>query len=147
MTTRTMATPLAADDFSGLRRELEVGIRLAPTRATAPAAAKALAAFLDAEPTVPVRLAGLAADDSRVLLTLAITLGTVDDIKTAGAASRAAVLLVQRIVDALAAYDPAFTALPEPSSAQARLAAHVTGRAGDGRHSLAVVVRTLVAVA
>ena len=146
VTTTSTATPLAVDDFTGLRRELEIGIQVAPTRATAPAAAKALAAFLDAEPNVPVRLAGLAATDSRVVLTLGLTMGTVDDIKAAGATSRAAVLLVQRIVDALAAYDPAFATLPEPSSAEARLATHVTAHAGDGRHSLAVVVRALASV-
>ena len=147
MTTSTAVTPLAADDFTGLRRELEVAIRLAPTRASAPAAAKALAAFLDAEPDVPVRLAGLAADDAHVLLTVAVVLGSVDDIKTAGAPARAAVLLVQRIVDALAAYDPAFATLPEPSSAEARLAAHVMGMAAGDQPALALVVRTLATVA
>jgi hypothetical protein len=113
-----------ADAFAGLRRELEIGLRLAPTRASAPAAAKALAAYLDAEPSVPVRLAGLAVDDSRVLITVAVVLGEIDDIKVAGGHSRAAVRLLQRLIDELVAYDPAFATLPAPTSAEARLAAH-----------------------
>ena len=124
--TRADRTPLAAPDtYAGLRREFEIGLRLAPTRASAAVAAKSLAAFLDAEPGIPVRLAGLAADDSRVLITIAVTLGEISDIKVAGESSRAAVRLLQQIVDHLAAYDPAFTAIPDPSSAEARLAAHV----------------------
>lgn len=130
-----------SDTYAGLRREIDVAVRLAPTRSTAPAAAKALAAFLDAEPGVPVRLVGLAADDSRVIITLAVGLGTIDDVKVAGPASRAAVLLLQRIVDELAAYDPAFATLPEPSSPEARLAAHVV--AHPDRLSILTVARQL----
>ena len=134
-------TPIGAHDtYAGLRRELEIGLRLAPTRATAAVAAKSLAAILDAEPSVPVRLAGLAVDDSRVLITIAVTLGEISDIKVAGGHSRAAVLLLQRIVDQIEAYDPAFAALPEPSSAEARLAAHVLA---SPEHTVASAVRRL----
>ena len=73
------------DDYAGLRRELEIGLTLAPTRASAVAAAKSVAAYLDADPRVTVRLAGLGSDDSRILITLAVTLGTVDEIKVADA--------------------------------------------------------------
>ncbi len=132
------------DEYAGLRRELEIGVRLAPTRASAAPAAKALAAFLDEQPGVPVRLAAIATDESRVLITVAVTLGTVDDIKTAAPDARAAVRLLQRIVDDLAGYDPAFVTLPSPAAAEARLAAHVYG-AGSGM-SLPVVVRQLVSV-
>ena len=128
------------DSYAGLRRDLEIGLRLAPTRAAAAVAAKSLAAFLDAEPTVPVRLAGLSVDDSRVLITIAVTLGEITDIKVAGGHSRAAVLLLQRIVDELAAYDPAFATVPDPSSAEARLAAHVVARP---EHSVESAVRQL----
>jgi hypothetical protein len=116
------------DEFAGLRRELEIGLCLAPTRVSAVPAAKALAAYLDGEPGVAVRLAGLACDDSRVLITLGVCLGSVDEIKTADPVSRAAVLFIQRIVDELAAYDPAFVTLPAPASAEARLALHVMAR-------------------
>ena len=102
------------DDYAGLRRELEIGLTLAPTRASAVAAAKSIAAYLDDDPRVTVRLAGLGASDSRILITLAVTLGTVDEIKVADARSRTAVLFLQRIVDDLSAYDPAFVTLPAP---------------------------------
>ena len=142
-TTPMARTPMGHDTYEGLRRELEVGLRLAPTRASAAVAAKSLAALLDAEPTVPVRLAGLAVDDSRVLITVAVTLGEVSDIKVAGGHSRAAVLLLQRIVDALAAYDPAFATLPAPTSSEARLAAHVLAHP---EHTVESAVRRLVHV-
>lgn len=132
------------DDFSGMRRELEVGLRLAPTAVAAPAAAKSLAAYLDSEPDVPVRLAGLSVDSSRVLMTIAVTLGTIDDIKVAGDTSRAAVCLLQRIVDDLSACDPAFVAVPDPMSAEARLAAQVT--AHPDRWSLVAAARRLASV-
>lgn len=128
------------DTYAGLRRDLEIGLRLAPTRSAAAVAAKSLAAFLDAEPTVPVRLAGLSVDDSRVLLTIAVTLGDISDIKVAGGHSRAAVLLLQRIVDELSAYDPAFATVPDPSSAEARLAAQVLTRP---EHTVESAVRQL----
>jgi hypothetical protein len=113
-------------EFAGLHRELEIGMQLAPTRSAAPSAAKSLAALMDAEPAVPVRIAALGASDSRVLITIAVTLGAVDAIKVAAPESRAALGLLQRIVDDLAGYDPAFVALPHPTSAEARLAAHVS---------------------
>lgn len=131
------------DEFAGLRRELEIGLTLAPTRASAVAAAKSAAAYLDDDPRVTVRLAGLGADDSRILITLAVTLGTVDEIKVADARSRAAVLFLQRIVDELASYDPAFVTLPAPGSFEARAAALATA---SGTESVASTVERLVAI-
>jgi hypothetical protein len=131
------------DEFAGLRRELEIGLTLAPTRASAVAAAKSAAAYLDDDPRVTVRLAGLGADDSRILITLAVTLGTVDEIKVADARSRAAVLFLQRIVEELASYDPAFVTLPAPGSFEARAAALATA---SGTESVASTVERLVAI-
>jgi len=131
------------DEYAGLRRELEIGLTLAPTRASAVAAAKSIAAYLDDDPRVTVRLAGLGASDSRILITLAVTLGTVDEIKVADARSRIAVTFLQRIVDELAAYDPAFVTLPEPSSFEARAA--VLAMAA-GAESVASTVERLVAI-
>jgi hypothetical protein len=133
------------DDFAGMRRELEIGLCVAPTRARAVPAAKALAAYLDADPGTPVRLAGLACDDSRVLITIAVCLGSVDEIKTADPASRTAVLLIQRIVDELSAYDPAFVTLPAATSAEARLAAHVVARHEAGQDAVLAAVGHLAA--
>ena len=130
------------DDFAGLRRELEIGLVIAPTRAGAVAAAKAVAAYLDDDPRVTVRLAGLGADDSRILITLAVTLGTIDEIKVADARSRTAVLFLQRLVDDLACYDPALVTLPDPTSFEARAAALATA----DESSIPGTVERLVAV-
>lgn len=119
-------SPVHLSEFAGMRRELEVGLLLAPTHVAAVPAAKALAAFLDSEPTVPVRLAGLATDGGRVRLTVAVTLGSVEDIKAASDPARCALRLLQRIVDDLSAYDPAFVRLPDPASVEAELAAHIS---------------------
>ena len=118
----------SVSEFAGLQRELEIGVQIAPSRPTAPAAAKCLAAFLDAEYGVRVRLAALGTSESRVLITIAVTLGSIDDIKVAAPESRRALELLQRIVDNLSAYDPAFVTLPHPSSAEAQLAGHVSRR-------------------
>jgi hypothetical protein len=131
------------DEYAGLRRELEIGLTLAPTRASAVAAAKSIAAYLDDDPRVTVRLAGLGASDSRILITLAVTLGTVDEIKVADARSRTAVSFLQRIVDELAAYDPAFVTLPAPSSFEARAAVLTMA---SGTASVASTVERLVAI-
>ena len=73
---------------AGLRKTFEVGIALAPCGQAATVAAKALAAFLDEHPSTPVRLAGLAVHGSRVTITVAVSLGTVDDLKAGAINSR-----------------------------------------------------------
>jgi hypothetical protein len=131
------------DEYAGLRRELEIGLTLAPTRASAVAAAKSVVAYLDDDPRVTVRLAGLGASDSRILITLAVTLGTVDEIKIAAARSRIAVTFLQRMVDEFGAYDPAFATLPAPTSFEARAAALAMA---SGAKSVASTVERLVAI-
>jgi len=130
------------NEYAGLRRELEIGLRIAPTRESAVAAAKAMASYLDDDPTVAVRLAGVCGDTSRVTFTLAICLGTIEEIKGADATSRSALGLIQRIIDSLAAYDPSFVTLPHAASPEARLAAHLVS-AVDGEMS--TVITRLVA--
>lgn len=117
----------APTPFAGLRREFEVGLRLSPTPTSALAAAKALAAILDAAP-VATRLAGVGTGGGRVHLTVAVTLGTIDEVKTAAKPARHALALMQRVVDDLAAYDPALVLLPDEASPEARLAAAVQDR-------------------
>jgi hypothetical protein len=131
------------DDYAGLRRELEIGLTLAPTRASAVVAAKSIAAYLDADPRVTVRLAGLGSDDSRILITLAVTLGTVDEIKVADPRSRTAMLFLQTVIDELSVYDPAFATLPAPTSFEARAAALAMA---SGAASVASTVERLVAI-
>jgi len=138
------------DEYAGLRRELEIGLRIAPTLASAIPAAKSVASYLDADTQVAVRLVGMTRDGSRLIMTLGICLGTIGEIKAAEPASRAAVLLIQNLVDGLAAYDPAFVTLPDPSSPAARIAAHVISLASSptaaARPALESTVRQLVAV-
>jgi len=129
---------------AGLRKTFEVGIALAPCGQAATVAAKALAAFLDEHPSTPVRLAGLAVHGSRVTITVAVSLGTVDDLKAGAMNSRQALAAIQDLIDHLGAYDPAITALPDPSTAEAELA-HV-GRTSR-QHTLDSVVGQLAAAA
>jgi len=124
-------SPVIIDPLDGLRRELEIGLALTSCRSAAAAAAKALSAILDDEGVVPVRVAGVAPVDGHLRITLAITLGSIDEIKSAQGPSREALVLVRRIVDDLAAYDPAFTRLPDPASAEARLGERLMDRTED----------------
>ncbi len=135
------------NEYAGLRREFEVALRIAPTRASAAPAAKSIAAYLDSAPDVRVRIAGLSLDESRLHITLAITLGTIDDIKVAAPEPRSAVQLLQGIVEDLRCYDPALVTLPDPSSSEARLAAVAVARQGTSSSSLGDTVRMLASVA
>jgi hypothetical protein len=116
------------DEYAGLHRTFEVGLRLAPTMASAAAVAKATASYLDREDSVPVRLAGLSREGSRMHITLAISLGSIDDVKVAASNSRAAVLLLETLVEELSAYDPALVALPDAHSPEAQRAVDATRR-------------------
>lgn len=129
-----------------LRRSLDIGLRIAPTVAAATPAAKALAARLD-DISTPVRLAGISRDGTRIHLTLAITLGEIDDIKSGAPGPRAAVRSLQRLIEEMSAYDPALVLLPDRSSPEARLAAEITRRARTSGHAPWVsAVAHLVAV-
>ena len=110
---------------SGLLPLVEVGLRLAPTAAASGAAAAEIARCLEQAPSAAVRIAAVGREGSRVLVTLAVTLGTVDEVKSAAAPARAALELLSSIVERLAAFDPAFTGLPHASSTDARIAAEI----------------------
>ena len=119
---------LRIHEYAGLHRTIEIGLRLAPTLASAAAVAKATASYLDRDDAVPVRLAGLSREGSRMHITLAIGLGSIDDVKVAAPNSRAAVLLLETLVTELSAYDPSLVALPDAASPEARrAAAHTRG--------------------
>jgi hypothetical protein len=114
------------DEYAGLHRTVEIGLRLAPTMASAAAVAKAAASYIDRDDTVPVRLAGLSCEGSRMHITLAISLGSIDEVKVAAPNSRAAVILLETLVEQLSAYDPALVALPDAHSPEAQRAAVAT---------------------
>ena len=130
-------------DALGLDRHVELGLTVSPLASAATSTAKALAAYLDSHPVVPVRLAGLGTQGGRVVFTLGVTMGSLEDVKTGASGAREAVLLLQSLVDDFAAHDPAFSILPEAHSLEARLAHEVT--VGARRLELATAVERLVA--
>ena len=113
-------------EYAGLCRELEVGLRIAPTRTAAPAVARRVAALLETTPEITVRLAELECSGTLVHITLAVCLGTIEQIKAAEPRSRAAVEFLCAACDAFAAHDPAFVTLPAQVSALERAFADVT---------------------
>lgn len=110
---------------AGLQRVVEVGLRVAPTVACAPAAAAAMCELLESPLDAPVRIVGVGTEGNRIVVTLAITVGTTTDITAGAPAARLAVGMVARLVESLAAYDPAFTALPDPDSVDAMIGSRV----------------------
>ncbi|MDO8732067.1 MAG: hypothetical protein Q7L55_05775 [Actinomycetota bacterium] len=118
------ALPLSqfGSEFSGIEREVEIGLRLAPTHQAARLAARGLAVILEHFPSVPTRLIGVDAEDTRLHLTLAVSLGSLVDVKLASPRSCLAVLLVRRVIEDLAAYDPCLVEIPDPAAPMAMLA-------------------------
>ena len=113
------------DGTAGLQRVVEVGLRVAPTVACAPAAALAIGDVLDSAHEAPVRIVGVGTEGNRIVVTLAITVGTTTDITAGAPAARGAVGMVARLIECLSAYDPAFTALPDPDSVDAMIGSRV----------------------
>ena len=111
--------------FAGLTPYLEVGLRLSPTATSAASAARTIAGILEQHMDTPVRIAGVGRSETRVLLTLGVTMGSISDIKSGAPAARTALSLLCRLVSQLSAFDPALTALPEETSAEARFALHL----------------------
>lgn len=101
---------------------LEVGIRLAPTKETLTDAARSLANLISEEMPVPVRLAGVDMDDTHVLLTMAVAVGSVDDVKTNSGVTPAAVVLIDKVLAGLTRFDAHFAAIPDPADPAARFA-------------------------
>ena len=127
---RNLATPPAAPldgtpldrgtlDRIGLSELLEVAVRIAPMHAHAASVAKSLATLIGEHPAVPVRLAAISRTDSRVLITLAVGLGSPDAIRTADSCACDAVALLYGITNGLESADPALVEMPAPDSAPA----------------------------
>jgi len=124
---------------AGFERVVEVGIRLAPTAGSSSQAAEAISRVLETGAGAPVRIVGLGAEDGRVIVTLAVTLGTPAQITSADPAARSAIALLERLVSELAAFDPAFTALPDPDSIDARIAHGVQSDPGTFDRAVGVL--------
>lgn len=129
-------------EHAGLQRHVDIGLRLAPSTQLAAIAGKSLAGLLAEWPNVAVRVAGLGSDATRVHITLAVRLGTLEDVKTSAAASQDAIALIQAIVDRLRCYDPSLVELPDPKSAEAILDTTQAApmRSRDGRDGLLALI-------
>jgi len=111
--------------LAGLHKEIEVALRFAPSFQAAGRAASSLSHMIALHPGIPVRLAGVEVTHSRVHLTIAVTLGAIDDIKVASARSTSSVAFMRALVHSMAAFDPAFVQLPDPASREALQAQQV----------------------
>ena len=120
--------PTAMPFDAGLVTSVEVAVRLAPTRSAAAATARSAAALLAAHPGVPVRLAGLDVAGSRLHLTIAIGLGEVGAMKSAGSIGQDAVVAIADLMEQLASTDPALVPMPRPDSPEALAAAAIGER-------------------
>ena len=109
----------------GLERIVELGLAISSTECAATRAANDISNVLQKHPTTPVRIAAVGRSTSRVSVTLAVTLGTIESIKLGSPEVDEAMALLKQLVDDLATYDPAFTTLPDPESFDARIASYV----------------------
>lgn len=125
-------------EHAGLQRHVDIGLRIAPSAQAAALARKSLAMLLSEYPEVPVRVVGLGRDATRVEITIAITLGTLEAVKTSARESQDAIALIQAIVDRLASFDPSLVEIPDPMSADAVFDTSEVQptRARDGRDGL-----------
>ena len=137
--------PADSLDLGGMRRSLEIGLRIAPSTGSAHAAAKGLSAILDMHRQTPIRLAGLGSSGSRVHITLAVGMGTVEDVREGAPSARSALAALQAIVDHCSPYDPAFVALPARDSLEARIAEALAAMPAES-WTLADAVRDLAGV-
>ncbi len=127
------------ESTTGLERVVEVGLRVAPTVASVATAAVDIAQVIGSTPEAPVRIVGIGVEGNRVVVTLAITIGTTSDITSGAATARMAVGLVARLVECLAHYDPAFTALPDPDSVDALIGSRVDEQPGTLARAMCVL--------
>lgn len=109
-------------EYLGIDKGFEIGIRLAPSRQIVHSMSGALSVFLADNPHTPVRLVGLDTYVSRVHITIAITLGSLEDIKVAGPQSCAAIDFLYELLIKFEAFDPCVVELPDPYSVEAKCA-------------------------
>jgi len=118
---------IAADPLEhlGLDRHVDVALRLHIPRSQAVVASRSLGALIAEIDGFAARVAGLEVAADRIDLTLAISLGTTDQIRVAAPASVRSVQALHRIVDEMSSYAPALVSIPAPASAEAQLAARL----------------------
>lgn len=116
----------------GIERHLDVGLALRAQRSSASQLAKSIASILSETPDVPVRLAGICVQHGFVEFTLAVSMGTFDQIKSGDGTALASLHLMDRMVTDLSAYEPALTQIPDPESFEASTARVATSAAMEG---------------
>ncbi len=117
-------------DLAGIDKEVELALRFAPSVQAAGRAAASLAHMIALHPGIPVRLAGVEVARSRVHLTIAVSLGSLNEIKLGGPAACSRVAFMRALVNSMSAFDPAFVQVPDPASREAMQASKslITGR-------------------
>ncbi|MFM1965295.1 MAG: hypothetical protein RL134_1020 [Actinomycetota bacterium] len=125
--------PVAIDPRSvadlGFERHIDVALRLHIPRDQAVLAARALGAFIADTEGFAARVAGLDVAADRTDITLAVSLGTTEQIRSSADASVRALRSLTRLVDSMSHYAPAFVSIPAPESAEARAAASLVAGA------------------
>lgn len=121
-----MSQPVATAAADG--DVIEVGLRLAPPVPGAAAWVRGLVDELSQEGP-PRRVVGLGTDGPRVVVTLAVGLGTAEEIRSGSDNARAAVVYLHDLVERMSATDPALVSFPDASSVDAVIAHHVQTQA------------------
>ena len=137
--TTDRGTPVHADIQEGreMNNTIEVGITLATSQEDLPVAAHSLANLISEEMPVPVRLAGIDFEDGQVLLTMAISVGTLEDIKANSTTSKVAFVLIDKVLNGLSRHQAHLSAVPEHSVAADFARELLESRSGDVEVALA----------
>lgn len=107
---------------AGVRRFLDLGIRLTFPPHDGGRVARAIGEILDANTQVSARLAGLGSAGPNATLTLSITLGSLDDVSAGTPSVRGVVTCLRDLVARCGPWCPALCELPDPRSEEAQAA-------------------------
>lgn len=106
----------------GLEQQLEIGLSLQIPRTDFLLATRGLASIMDETPDIPFRIAGISADNTHVELIIAVTQGSLNEIKVAGPTAIKAVRVLHRLVNNLSNFTPTLVQLPAADSISAATA-------------------------
>ena len=120
-----LSVDLASVGSLGFERHVDVAVRLHIPRSQTVAASRALGALIADIDGFAARVAGLTVTSQRTELTLAISLGTTDQIRSNDETSLRAVRSLHGVVEEMSAYAPTLVAIPSPGSAEALCAARL----------------------
>lgn len=103
-------------NVQGLERSIELGIRIRLPRDCAGRISALIAERIRSSHEVGVRLAGIDTHGDSSEWILAISMGSITDIRTASPVSVAALAFVHSLVHEMKQYDAALVQLPDPES-------------------------------